>query len=729
MGVMDFQRALSRRFNIFDFLPSEEELQIAKATRDAQAMEEMRADTNPIRRAPFMAATAMGINPTLASGIPTAIDFAPVTGEISAAVDAKQAYDRGDLATAGLLAGAVALPFVPVSAYRAVGKTAKGLLDRVDVSVDPATVGSMGGNVKVDLKPKGLLAPQVDPTETGFIFKGIGKPNLTKAQNRFFNNGFGQKETILPIRSMNASQDKVNPDFTITESSSGELPLIIKKDNELFVSDGHHRLTKLAVEGKQNARVRLVDFDEPTTTPLLDYDPTAKAKNEALDDDLLKQLGIYVNTKGLLAPQKGEIIEKQSIDNFNSKDPLIVHHNLTEENLISIDRLGGLPSPSIAISKVDQPLLDFGDISLISDAKMAKPSASNDVFRADGYTTRRPNSELTMNKRSISYIEGLGISNNSSEAELIAEAVFQGTEGTYANHALRRAYLRSIGENIDDYTSKKAYSSDGYISPTKFDNVREGYSDFISNLRKDMLANGGEGKERILISITDNGRRYAPATLENFVKVMKKNRGAGAENIHETMGSIRAKLSPRFKNISEIKAERDKIVSSEQFSKIKDAVESDYMFLMETLRKKLPQNIDFRTAEELFNDVLLKKLGTHPYSKPYEQYIDREVFDLADRVRNDLKNMPTEYFEIKPQRGVQLNEFEGAIVPKEVTETTLEILKRNGVENIYKYKNEEERKKLFQKFGHLVFTSTAGAGVATSLSQNNNNQKPQGLLY
>ena len=133
------------------------------------------------------------------------------------------------------------------------------------------------------------MPPQIDPTQTGFIFKDVKPvgPLLNKFENKRLSSGMAQGEvTTLPIRSMYASQANVNPDFKTTESSSGSLPLVIKKNNELFVSDGHHRLTKLASEGEQNARVRLIDFDEPTDTPLLNYNPNQSAE----DDALLEQL-------------------------------------------------------------------------------------------------------------------------------------------------------------------------------------------------------------------------------------------------------------------------------------------------------------------------------------------------------------------------------------------------------------------------------------------------------
>ena len=156
--------------------------------------------------------------------------------------------------------------------------------------IDPRDANSITIQIAKDAQEAvPALSPQIDPTQTGFIFKDVKPigPLLSKFENRRLSSGMAQPEvTTLPIRSMYASQPSVNPDFSTTQSSSGSLPLVIKKDNQLFVSDGHHRLTKLASEGEQNARVRLIDFDEPTDTPLLNYNPNQSAE----DDALLEQL-------------------------------------------------------------------------------------------------------------------------------------------------------------------------------------------------------------------------------------------------------------------------------------------------------------------------------------------------------------------------------------------------------------------------------------------------------
>ena len=103
---------------------------------------------------------------------------------------------------------------------------------------------------------------------------------------------------------------------------------------------------------------------------------------------------------------------------------------------------------------------------------------------------------------------------------------------------------------------------------------------------------------------------------------------------------------------------------------------------MGDLSDKLPKNIDHRTADELFEDIMLNRLGTHPYSKPYEKYITKDIYDKANNLKKELLNLPTEYFEIKPQRAVKINEFSGAIIPKNSLKSTKNILEKNGIKKI-----------------------------------------------
>lgn len=71
---------------------------------------------------------------------------------------------------------------------------------------------------------------------------------------------------------------------------------------------------------------------------------------------------------------------------------LVVYHNVSAGKLREAIKLGGLPMPSLAITKRDIPFGDFGEITLIGDKDMIDPrkSRANEVFSRDAYTVRKP---------------------------------------------------------------------------------------------------------------------------------------------------------------------------------------------------------------------------------------------------------------------------------------------------------------------------------------------------
>ena len=89
------------------------------------------------------------------------------------------------------------------------------------------------------------------------------------------------------------------------------------------------------------------------------------------------------------------------------KDPMIVQHNINTKALERVQRAGGLPMPSMAVSKVDTPLTGFGDVSLLGGPEMAKPSAKNPVYGADAYTVRSPQVEIVPGQKSIDLVKKL----------------------------------------------------------------------------------------------------------------------------------------------------------------------------------------------------------------------------------------------------------------------------------------------------------------------------------
>ena len=432
------------------------------------------------------------------------------------------------------------------------------------------------------------------------------------------------------------------------------------------------------------------------------------------------------------------------------KDPMIVQHNLNQGYLENIQRMGGIPSPSMAVSKVDEPLVGFGDISLLGTQEMAKPSRANPVWGADAYTTRTPQIEMIPNKKAEQIvtdkyqrpIEKKYGPNVFGDDSNIAESIFKLVQPYKAPNALRAMYLKSKGikidtnKNTDFVENKRRLNSefDSYFMPSddeakalgKTDEIlaqerRADFQRWMKRQRDKLVAEGGEFSERFFDRYTYAGdRRYKPATLENVVKKMKG--GAGGEN-WSGAGQMRAMVMPKFKSLDEIKKARGRI-SEKKFIKAKMDTDQLHQNLQGEIRDYMEQyipDVGYSTIDELTEDLvkgqkIFNYFGDNAQNlEKYQRFIAEMPESLkqkAKELREAYQAMPTEYFEIKPQRGVELSEFGGAIIPETMPKYLTQILKDSGIKKILTYGTPEERKALFKKFPELMFAfPVVGAGL------------------
>ena len=431
-------------------------------------------------------------------------------------------------------------------------------------------------------------------------------------------------------------------------------------------------------------------------------------------------------------------------------DPLIVQHNIHPNALERADRLGGIPMPSMAVAKADSPLTGFGEITLIGSPDMAKPSARNPVWSADAYTTRMPHIEIQPDKVAEKIIdkdygENLGKLKSHYYGLGGADVARDLAKGHHnSNITIVAKFLNDKGlmPDPDDFQDMQQFSRAIRVIRDRFTpkNIDE-FNTWSANEVRRIKDAGGAFNERIFRGFTYLGnRRYAPATLETIVREMR-GKGAGGEGLHNTFGSLRAKLRPKFKSLAELKRKRGQVTS---YGKAKtsfdeaDQLLANYRGAVDDAATAVNPDVSMRTVDELVKDILLKR-GEDEYSKPYMPAITKQIRDMADELREVFRDMPTEYFEIKPQRGVPLSEFRGAIVPKETSASTLKILKDAGITKIYKYADEAERQALFKKFPEVMFANPGAAAIPGLLStqqpapppsmiMDNRQRVPRGLL-
>jgi len=208
-------------------------------------------------------------------------------------------------------------------------------------------------------------------------------------------------------------------------------------------------------------------------------------------------------------------------------------------------------------------------------------------------------------------------------------------------------------------------------------------------------------------------RLHRAYNLENVVKTMTKTL-QGGEGFHYGGGSVRAKLATELKNLKQIQAQRDRIVSASEFKAVKNESEERLGEALDQLRPYYK----FDAERMNYIDDASSAIAEGPRGWRESFNLDENSRKIITDLVEYLRNLPTAYFEAKAQRAVDLGEFHTAIVPKDAPADVLQILQDSGVK-IEKYdrKKEGARRAAIEKVGkknELLFSRQerlARAGV------------------
>ena len=368
---------------------------------------------------------------------------------------------------------------------------------------------------------------------------------------------------------------------------------------------------------------------------------------------------------------------------FNQDKSLIAQHNLSSENLLHADRMGGLPVPSLAITKRENPIKGFGDITLLADKGLIDPKGGAKVFGSDIYSPRYPSVDVKLDKHALKAInEKL---KDFSEGREIYSGAISSAEDLARVKAFEK-YAEAQGVNKNEYHALK---------------------DLAEKTLRDVGA-----KEKIFKGYNNGGyRQYIDHTLDNVVKILKKDL-RGGENFNYGVGSIRSKVSPQFKSIEQIRKSKDSLVSEESFDALKKEINSDFVKVAESL-------VDFHPASKGFGfldsvSLTMQDAATMGLPKALKENGFNDVPEAQQKeiveFMNKLRNLPTAYFEAKLLRSVELHEFKGAVVPDDVDAKVIKALSDKGITDIRTYKqgDEVDRAAKIGEFEHLFFQDNRG---------------------
>lgn len=177
---------------------------------------------------------------------------------------------------------------------------------------------------------------------------------------------------------------------------------------------------------------------------------------------------------------------------------LVAVHNSSVEGLMESLKLGGLPSPSIAIVKAKGGHTKYGDVSLVFDKNTIDPAVSkaNKVYGSDAWTPTRPRVDYKVNSdKAISFENEIAelsgkIAGGTFESSgpLRAHGINNITELRVSeiaeklanDDAVRAAYLADQGKNIEPVMADKEYDRYGNDALRRFiDKLGDGWVDKV----------------------------------------------------------------------------------------------------------------------------------------------------------------------------------------------------------------------------------------------------------
>jgi len=444
------------------------------------------------------------------------------------------------------------------------------------------------------------------------------------------------------------------------------------------------------------------------------------------DEDLLKRIKVL----------ERDGVKPEIVPGVPRGEEMVVTHNLTPENLIHAERMGGIPMPSLGVAKTGQPIEGYGDIVLIGDKQMAKSSARNPVAPADSYTVRYPSILKEINKDSrADALELFTAPIREIDPKLADEVLSKPWQlydelGELRHYWPTRAlYLKDIGREDVLRKALKRYQKEkesmsrvgrdrGYVLNQEISDagLDQGWYSYSDKLVDRLRQSGVRIDERIFKGFTPAGnRRYAAHTLDNVMKEMRHEaRDAYQGASTYGMGEIRARLAPRFKNLKAVVEARGRLVGDDEFKKVREEVQNAFIKLSEKLAKhrKGYDPKEFGILDRIGEDLIdYSRRGRRGLDDFYDD-VPEALLKEMDELVTAIKKMPTEYFEIKPNRVVQVDEFSGALVPDDVSDEVIKRLNRLGINRIERYSKSgaasqknitASRTKALDKFQDMMF--------------------------
>lgn len=358
--------------------------------------------------------------------------------------------------------------------------------------------------------------------------------------------------------------------------------------------------------------------------------------------------------------------------------------------------------PEVNSEKVDEFIDLFGsDI----DSQLRGYNEVDDAFndRAKKYLAQRMSEKTKPIDKAIAVVDDQDILESLKDRK---QSILKRSQGYFTDGKLNEKGKRVIAQDYSkaksDATFNPRFKRDELQKQIRDAGLIDEYNEFINQKMTDLDPNKTFFNQPKFQKTGD--RQDLAYNMNNALKLMKSQPLRGGEGFSYGLGNVRAEVAPRLKNLSEIQDKRGLIVAQDEFMGEKDTFEQG-MF-------DLYNDIDIDIGELDFAEDLADYAGGRD---SYIKDLDPEDLAKVDDYLNSLQDMPTEYFEIKPMRKVDLNEFYGAVVPKGTSAKVKNQLESYGLKVVeYKDDRRDAIKELNKMSGGQIMFSAGGVGLITA---------------
>ena len=480
---------------------------------------------------------------------------------------------------------------------------------------------------------------------------GLPSPSIAimKAQNISANNEFGDISLVFDKKTIDPQESNANKVY----SSDAYTPISVKAEHKLNEKKAWdlyskiNNLVKQKLAYKPNASLFQPDnFKDQVDSA----GSIAELVNKYKNDYAFKEL--YLADKS--EPVR-DIVQREKKTTLTSEDTDVfdfLNDNI-KDTLQEIENKPLLPSKLWVErydSKIKQSIADYYKslIPGISDENI------DNIFNNSG-EIKTAFQRKAFVKKAIDYLK-----NGAEKVELVSD--------DEATHNL-----------IDDKINQKEYES--WLNDL-FDGVVEKKGIWKGN---DPFDESGERKNWESL--------YWDYNLENIVKAMNNQNAQGGNFL---VSNIIGGSAKKYNNLDEVRNDESRLqnVNDEEYNQIRNNLYKRFREIAQSMTKN---DIPFAVADIIVDGVAKTetKSGLANYLKTelkgWANYSDMAVDDIWTLV-NDIRALPTSYFEAKPQRAVYFNEVYTAVIPDNASQKLKNALKNAGVSYAeYKANNEQSR--------------------------------------